>query len=80
VIPRVLLGGLALLGLAAVAVAVTGFILYTAARTSTVGKLTFESELAIPPLLAPRHGGGREVFELTLQRGRAAVLPADLPQ
>lgn len=74
-IKRILLGSLALLGLAAVALAVVGFILYSGARTSTVGEVRFANELAVPPLLGPRDEDGRKVFELNLQRGRAELLP-----
>jgi blue copper oxidase len=74
-IKRLLLGSLALLGLAGLALAVAGFILYSGARTSTVGKVRFANKLAVPPLLEPRDADGRKVFELNLHRGMAEPLP-----
>ena len=65
-----LLTGIAVAGLLA-AIAVV----YTRADTSTVGKLEFANELAIPPLAEPRvDGAGRKVFDLDLQEGEVELL------
>jgi FtsP/CotA-like multicopper oxidase with cupredoxin domain len=43
-----------------------------------VGELSFSHRLRIPPLLEPRpDGSGRRVFDLTLQQGRAELLPGN---
>jgi FtsP/CotA-like multicopper oxidase with cupredoxin domain len=63
-------------GLAATALAATAVLLYSSADTSTVGKLEFANELAIPPLAEPRGGtGGRKVFDLDLQQGTVELRP-----
>jgi blue copper oxidase len=62
-----------LLALLVVAV-VAGWAYYSSARTSKIG-LDFRQELRIPPLLEPREEDGRKLFELTLERGRAELLP-----
>jgi FtsP/CotA-like multicopper oxidase with cupredoxin domain len=50
--------------------------LYVAADMSTVGKLRFENQLKIPPLLEPRTDDrGRKVFDLELQAGFSELLP-----
>jgi blue copper oxidase len=72
---RVLLWILMLLALGVFALVSAGCALYSSAQVSTVGELTFENELAIPPLLEPRAEDGRKVFDLTLQQGRAELLP-----
>jgi FtsP/CotA-like multicopper oxidase with cupredoxin domain len=59
-----------------VAVLAGGFVLYTSADTSTVGKLEFTNELKIPPLLeAAEDDDGRKTFRLDLQRGTSEFLP-----
>jgi blue copper oxidase len=59
-----------------VAVVAVVAVLYVGADTSTVGKLRFENELKIPPLLEPRTDhGGRKVFDLELQAGFSELLP-----
>jgi FtsP/CotA-like multicopper oxidase with cupredoxin domain len=58
-----------------VALAGTGCALYSRAQVSTVGDLAFENELKIPPLLEPQEEDGRKIFDLTLQQGRAELLP-----
>lgn len=64
-----LLGGLAMLGIAALA-----FVVF--APLSTVGEMEFEQALAIPPL-AKSHvtDGGVRVFDLTAQQGMTELLP-----
>jgi FtsP/CotA-like multicopper oxidase with cupredoxin domain len=75
VIRRIVLWVLAVVVLAAVALAAAGCALYSDARTSTVGELEFEHELAIPPLLDGREHDGRRAFDLTLETGRSQLLP-----
>jgi blue copper oxidase len=75
VIRRIVVWGLAVAALGGVALAAAGCALFSVARTSTVGDLSFVNELAIPPLLEPRKEGGRKIFDLTLQQGRAELLP-----
>jgi len=72
---RVLLWILMLLALGMVALVAAGCALYSRADVNTVGELGFENELAIPPLLEPQEEDGRKVFDLTLQQGRAELLP-----
>jgi FtsP/CotA-like multicopper oxidase with cupredoxin domain len=72
---RALLWSVAVVVLAVIAVAATGCTLFATARTSTVGGLGFQNELRIPPLLEPREEDGRKVFELTLDQGRAELVP-----
>ena len=74
-IRRSVLWGLTLLIIGALVLGATGCALLEIGRTSTVGKLRFENELAIPPLLEPHDEDGRKRFELTLQAGRAQLLP-----
>jgi FtsP/CotA-like multicopper oxidase with cupredoxin domain len=74
-VKRILLWSLAVLGLGVVAVGTAGAVLYARADVSTVGELRFGNALRIPPLLAPRKENGGKVFELTLQAGRAELLP-----
>ncbi len=72
---RILAWAVVVAGLGAAVLLATGCALYSGARTSTVGELGFENELAIPPLLEPHEEDGQKVFELTLQQGRAELLP-----
>jgi FtsP/CotA-like multicopper oxidase with cupredoxin domain len=72
---RVLRWILLLVALAVSALVAAGCALYSRADVSTVGELGFENELAIPPLLEPREEDGRKIFDLTLQEGRAELLP-----
>jgi FtsP/CotA-like multicopper oxidase with cupredoxin domain len=72
---RVLLWILMLLAFGVFALVAAGCALYSSAQGSTVGELAFENELAIPPLLEPQEEDGRKVFDLTLQQGRAELLP-----
>jgi blue copper oxidase len=72
---RVLRWILLLAALVVSALIAAGCGLYASADVSTVGELSFENELAIPPLLEPREEDGRKVFELTLEQGRAELLP-----
>ncbi len=74
-IRRIVLWVLAVVVLGAVALVAAGCALYSDARTSTVGELEFEHELAIPPLLDGREHDGRRVFDLTLETGRSQLLP-----
>jgi FtsP/CotA-like multicopper oxidase with cupredoxin domain len=63
--------GVALVGLAAAA-----FLVWSGAKTSTVGELEFANRLAIPPLAEPRiDGDGRKVFDLELRAGETEILP-----
>jgi FtsP/CotA-like multicopper oxidase with cupredoxin domain len=72
---RVLLWILMLLALGVFALVAAGCALYSSAQVSTVGELDFENELKIPPLLEPQEEDGRKIFDLTLQQGRAELLP-----
>jgi blue copper oxidase len=74
-IRRIVLWVLAVVVLGAVALVAAGCALYGDARTSTVGQLEFEHELAIPPLLDGREHDGRRVFDLALETGRSQLLP-----
>jgi suppressor of ftsI len=76
-IKHVFLWSVAIVALATIALVATGCALYFGARTSTVGKLGFANELAIPALLQPRQEHGRKVFELSLQAGRAELRPGE---
>src|SRR5918999_706261 len=63
--------GVVLVGLAAAA-----FLVWSSAKTSTVGELEFANRLAIPPLAEPRvDGEGRKVFDLELEQGVSELLP-----
>jgi FtsP/CotA-like multicopper oxidase with cupredoxin domain len=72
---RVILGILAAVGLGLVALAASACTLYSRADVNTVGDVSFENELAVPPLLEPQEKDGRKVFDLTLQQGSAELLP-----
>jgi FtsP/CotA-like multicopper oxidase with cupredoxin domain len=72
---RVILGILAVVGLGLVALAASACTLYSRADVNTVGDVSFENELAVPPLLEPREKDGRKIFDLTLQQGSAELLP-----
>jgi len=72
---RVLLRILMLLALGVFALVASACTLYSRADVNAVGELGFENELKIPPLLEPRAEDGRKVFDLTLQQGRAELLP-----
>jgi suppressor of ftsI len=72
---RLLISSLVILALGAIALVAVGGALYSGARTSTVGKLRFKNQLAIPPLVEPRTENGRKVFDLTLQQGITELLP-----
>jgi blue copper oxidase len=74
-VKRLLRWTLATLVLSATVVVASACTLYSRADVNTVGELGFENELAIPPLLEPRAEDGRKVFDLTLQQGRAELLP-----
>jgi FtsP/CotA-like multicopper oxidase with cupredoxin domain len=66
-------------GVAAAAVvllAAAAFLLWSSAKTSTVGELEFANRLAIPPLAEHRvDEDGRKVFDLELQAGETELLP-----
>jgi FtsP/CotA-like multicopper oxidase with cupredoxin domain len=72
---RVILAILAAAGLAVLALAASACTLYSRADLNTVGDVSFENELAVPPLLEPQEKDGRKIFELTLQQGSAELLP-----
>jgi FtsP/CotA-like multicopper oxidase with cupredoxin domain len=74
---RALVGiALAVVAVVIAAVVVAGCAIWSSASVNTVGEREFERKLKIPPLLEPRiDGGGRKVFDLDLQRGRAELLP-----
>jgi suppressor of ftsI len=74
-VKRFLLWSVAFLALGVVAVGTAGLVYYARADVSTVGELRFENELRIPPLLEPYEECDRRVFDLTLQDGRAELLP-----
>jgi blue copper oxidase len=76
ILVRILVGA-AVLGLTVVLglAAITAW-LWSRADVSTVGQLSFNNPLKIPPLLAPRvDSTGRKVFELRLQQGTSELLP-----
>jgi FtsP/CotA-like multicopper oxidase with cupredoxin domain len=51
-------------------------VMWVTAPQGNVGELRFANALRIPPLLDPRADGrGRKLFDLTLQAGRAELLP-----
>jgi hypothetical protein len=70
-----LLWSVAFLALGVVAVGTAGLVYYARADVSTVGELRFENEPRIPPVLEPYEEGNRRVFDLTVQDGRAELLP-----
>ncbi|HSK16532.1 MAG TPA: multicopper oxidase domain-containing protein [Gaiellaceae bacterium] len=70
-----ILGIAATLVLGVVALAASACTLYSRADVNTVGDVSFENELAIPPLLEPREEDGRKIFDLALQQGRTELLP-----
>jgi FtsP/CotA-like multicopper oxidase with cupredoxin domain len=73
---RLLLWSAALVALAVLALIGAGVAFYARADASTVGKLSFENELKIPPILEPRtDGAGRKVFDLDLQTGTIELTP-----
>jgi blue copper oxidase len=74
-VKRLLLWSIAVVGLGVVVVGTAGAVLYARADVSTVGELRFGNALRIPPLLAPREENGGKVFDLTLQAGRAELVP-----
>jgi FtsP/CotA-like multicopper oxidase with cupredoxin domain len=74
-VKRALLTLAAVVAVCLAAGVLAGWAYYSSARTSTVDTLAFANELRIPPLLEPREERGRKVFDLTLQRGSAELLP-----
>jgi suppressor of ftsI len=63
-------------GVAVVGLAAAAFLVWSSAKTSTVGELEFANRLAIPPLAEPRiDGDGRKVFDLELRAGETEILP-----
>jgi blue copper oxidase len=74
-VKRLMLWILSIVALGVVALAASACTLYSRADVNTVGDLSFEHELAIPPLLEPREEDGRKIFDLTLQQGRTELLP-----
>ena len=66
-------------GVAAAAVVVlagAALLVWSSARTSTVGELEFANRLAIPPLAEPHvDAEGRRVFDLELKQGVSELLP-----
>jgi len=72
---RLILGILAIVMLGAFALVAYAASVYSRADVSTVGTVRFENELTIPPLLEPGEQDGRKVFDLSLQQGRAELLP-----
>jgi blue copper oxidase len=72
---RLLLGVLALGLVAGLGLAGVAAWLWSQADISNVGRLRFQNELRIPPLLEPRvDGTGRKVFDLHLQAGTSQLL------
>jgi blue copper oxidase len=72
---RLLLGVLALGLVAVLGLAGVAAWLWSQADISNVGRLRFQNELRIPPLLEPRvDGTGRKVFDLHLQAGTSQLL------
>lgn len=72
---RILLWGVAVIGLGVLALVAAGFVLYTEARTSTVGELRFLNELAVPPLLEPSEVAGARSSTSSCRFGQAELLP-----
>jgi blue copper oxidase len=71
---RTLLGrALVALAVVGAAVVVVAFVIWSRADVSTVGELSFERELAIPPLLEPEESDGRKVFELEMREGTSEL-------
>jgi suppressor of ftsI len=63
-------------GVVVVGLSAAAFLVWSRAKTSTVGDLEFANRLAIPPLAEPDVDlDGRLVFDLQLQRGEAEILP-----
>jgi FtsP/CotA-like multicopper oxidase with cupredoxin domain len=63
-------------GVVVVGLAAAAFLVWSGAKTSTVGGLEFANRLAIPPLAEPDvDRDGRLVFDLQLQTGEAEILP-----
>src|SRR5919106_2520816 len=61
---------------AVVVLATAAFLVWSSAKTSTVGELEFANRLTIPPLAEPRlDDDGRKVFDLELERGMSELLP-----
>jgi suppressor of ftsI len=61
---------------ALVVLAAAAFLVWSSARTSTVGELEFANRLAIPPVAEPRvDDDGRMAFDLELEQGVSELLP-----
>jgi blue copper oxidase len=75
---RLLFGGVAALLVVLLGLGVAAVVVYTRADVSTVGELAFTQRLRVPPLLdPPPDASGRKVFDLTLEQGRAELLPGE---
>ena len=73
---RVLKIAAAVAAAAVAALATAAFLVWSSAKTSTVGELDFANELRIPLLAEPRvDGDGRKVFDLELELGVSELLP-----
>jgi FtsP/CotA-like multicopper oxidase with cupredoxin domain len=72
---RVLVWGGALVGIGVLLIA--GVLLFTFlnADVSTVGKVRFENELRVPPLLEASSHDGRRRFDLAVEQGVSELLP-----
>jgi bilirubin oxidase len=58
-----------------VGLAAWGFTIWASSPALANEELTFEHQLAIPPLLEPAEQNGRKVYDLTLQEGEVEILP-----
>jgi suppressor of ftsI len=73
---RVLKIGAAVATAVVVVLATAAFLVWSSAKTSTVGELEFANRLAIPPLAEPGvDDDGRKVFDLELRAGETELLP-----
>ena len=66
-----------IIAILAIAVAIIGFVGWSlvAAKTSTVGEISFQNELKIPELLEPTlDDEGRKIFDLTFTKGEVEFL------
>jgi len=64
-----------------VVLATAAFLVWSSAKTSTVGELEFANRLAIPPLAEPRvDDDGSRAFDLELQSGESELLPGTVTE
>lgn len=68
-----LIRALIALGVVIAVLVVAAAVIWSRADISTVGKLSFERELPIPPLLEPKETDGRKEFELEMREGMSEL-------